>query len=406
MNLIELPDLALIAILDRLPVRDLLRCGLVCTRFYQHQRTVCLRKTSLRMLNFTDCKYYGIYVEQDELDFYQIDNFDLLSKYQNARLQGNMSKSFDASLKYDFEINEETIVQITNVFPSTSSQECILKMITNWTNSLTHLTVIAKFNARLLCDALCQLSCLKHFSGNVPIDRLAPLSILSQLKEFNCRYSGEMFAIDLPSLLNELFIEYDNIDQFGLDSTLSLEAWSPLVANRLTRLKIHVVDLAQLDSIATHCGSIIYLDLGFGSFYSGDIGSILTSLARLSHLVELKLNIMFDAFSLQPDNLFNEPNLPSLQSIKQVELRFPFDPHQLALVEKVFPNTDRLTIRISARQFVSFYTHLFCPDHCHNCKYLRSVITHCAKCKTGGMDSVCFTIKDGLIQSHNIVVPK
>lgn len=422
MNLNQLPDLCLITILDRLPIRDLLRIGLVSHRFHQIQRTVCLQKTSLRVLNFTDCKYYGIYVEQDELDFYRIDNFDLLTKYASSETaQGNIRKSLGATPRYDTVLSEETAILVSRTFPNvehftivdnykvptTANQLAVCNMISYWDQTLTHLTVIGQFNSRLLCKAVSDLCLLKHLSANMPLHRLGQLTIVPQLKEFNCRYIDDSRANDLSLALNELIMENDCIVRFGLDlASDSFQDWLPSVTGRLARLKVHVSSMSQLDWITTYCDSIAYLDLGFGTFYSGEIGGILTCLSRLHRLTELKLNILFDPFQLQPDNLFNEPNLPQLKSVQRVELRFPFDPHQLALVEGIFPSAKQVIFRISARQFVSFYSHLFCHSHCGNCQSLRSVIAQCGDSGAGGMDSVCFQIQGGRIQSHNIVVPK
>jgi len=89
--LINMPDLCLLAILEHLPIRDLLRTALTCRRLRHLTKMVAKHKTSLSIFGDVACirrEFFSLYVT----DYYQLksEQFDLYVKFAGRKLENEV----------------------------------------------------------------------------------------------------------------------------------------------------------------------------------------------------------------------------------------------------------------------------------------------------------------------------
>ena len=277
MNLIDLPDLCLIAILDRLPVRDLFHICLVCTKFHKAQKAVLLRKQTLRL--FGDCEIYvQTFYGDPGYRFYGIpdrDSFDLVLKYTyDPELYPLELRQFPglphpdiATLKHDWLVTEASIRygwsssnfvnnnlvilfphrDLGRTFPNIKhltivTTNCwinsyVAKLIRLWPEviSLTLLNHIHHgFQFGELRDSINQLKKLQRLSTDMSIEQLADLRPrIDQLRELTTQVSCCVrinsripnssnnnhslqcyYAKELPEFLTQL--NFHKFERFGL----------------------------------------------------------------------------------------------------------------------------------------------------------------------------------------------
>lgn len=411
----ELPDLCLIAILDRLPADDLLRAKQVCGRWAVLQKAAIRKRVTLRIDNLDLTSL----VPMDEIDFFGIDiAYDVSARFRNVGAE--LRPTTEQSYSYPLSINNETILMLSRAFPFIKTLVVInhsdtldMTALLSYWPQVTCLKLIGDYEWSALRTPLDRLNSLRHLSVDTSVDQLNDLPVVARLETFNCRLGQKHCTVNEPkmrqlsTILNGLITAKGAIQQFGIwveDHTNRFDLWSPEVASRVTRLTIKLDSMPLLEWICINMTSLNYLDLEFVQKQRNpQILGIISALSRLKHLTDLKLDITEEQEDISDEEL-NEVSivdvskqeyspLPQLIALKQVELKFPLDPHQIGSIETIFPNLCEFKLRINSCRYQAFYE-LLCLC-CPNCSQIG---TKLRSCQEDEIDSVLFHFKSGQIE--------
>lgn len=405
-SLNSLPDLALLRILASLRLPELLSTRLVCRRWADLLVPSVLRKrTSLTVFGKNCLDYYNNShsLRCDRLLFFGIEaaRFDLLLNFCTPEFATMVNGPLLNALP---NIKKLTVVHY-NI--TEENQANLARFLVNWAGSLVELHFVGlrsgSLNWNLFAGKLNQLSLLKTLSIDVNISRLKDLTIYPNLNSVNCRFvradrvEVNLYSRRLPNeLLGSSSSEGQGLQRIGffVDDNGLLNCLSKVEAAKVDRLAIIAGFISQLKLLSVKFVSLRYLDL---TFYDNEsnINCFLAALANLKSLNSFRL------FMSPLHNYFmkicqaNVGSLPKLLSVRHVELQFPLEPHKFALIERIFPNAEQVTINVEHFLFPDF-RQLLCKRR-KTCDLCRPVSAKLDELGEQANVSLKFGFKNGVL---------
>ena len=417
MNLIDLPDLCLMAIIKGLPIQDILRIGVLCQRMYTIQQSIvpilCQAKTSIRIDNINKWSYYST----GDVDFFQTDTEHHLNvrwqnerKYESNIIPVTFTKQDDDSelkesqmVKYDFAINSQTLVHLSKLFPNIlqltlvnldrvfeACQFDIGLILSCWPN-LESLKFFGYYDMHILIENLNRLHSLKYLNVEMEVQDLAGLTILPHLKELNCRFglSEDNLDEDISHIMNQLIKANQNIDTIGLMMDLwgDFETFelhfSPQLIAKLRHLVVKLpITIAGLDIICDNWHAITYLDIQLLLVEPNLDGSnqlaivyVLKKLSQFPHLTELRclLNThQREALQGIEEKEAIIKSLPKFPLLQRVKLEANIGPHQFHLLRTIFSDAKQIILAIRSSYFEVFIG-MMCKS-CVSCKEIEQIL--------------------------------
>lgn len=401
-NFNEQPDLCIITVFERLSIRDLIRAGAVCQRWQTLKTTVCKKKTTLRIDNRDSWSVFA----KDEIDFYNVetDSIDvtvLFNKQQKKRAHNRLATI------YDLFISDAQSGQFVDVFSSIKRliiiNHSLAFDITTWLYywpKVNDLSVIGCYNIEEICVPLNRLEHLQYLTIDKSLEELNELIDISRLHGFNCRFYRKNKTVDeeqmaaMCAILNRKVDDGSNVQQVGLwfeDHSGQFDLMSSAVTSLITRLTVKLDSLPQLEWICSNMSQLKYLDLEFVyKSKRSPFFQIMSALSRLPGLVALKLDVHLDDYELKrfSPNRYTEQQsfLPELTSLKQIEVKIPLSPHQIAVLANSLPNLKNISQRVIIFDYQVLIDRLC--DGCENCQFLKQKLQQSIQKE---LDSILFT---------------
>lgn len=381
-ELADLPDLCLLAILERLPVIDLLRVRRVCRRWATLQPVVARQKKSLSIYSYCEFTYENGNVAHGEHDRARI-KLDLLRFFdlplkpkpdiivgvsphllrQWSRADRPGALRADILAKYPLVDGWLAAERLCNAFPAIEQltlfdaylpAEHIQWMLARWSHSLVDLRIAVLrlgFPWKGVLQQVDQLGALRHLRlfavGGLPWHG----HVLRQLHTFYFGYHDYYFGLRRACLyrllghLDDAKVQHLGVGHFSAHSHAGpflrfnlrqLLVKRPVLAARLERLKVSAMPPRFLAFLGDHFGSLTCLDLVWRKVAE------LAALARLPNLSELTLRSNSQPYSASPlDGHLPQAvllHLPVLASVRRLFLLdFRIEAH---LLLRIFPNAD------------------------------------------------------------------